>query len=155
MKKSFIFWYILLSILILRADIVDIKADHFYANNINKVAYFEGNAEIKQGQNEFKAFKITVYFNKKKKAKKYEAKGKVTFNLTENGIHYRGKTDRVVYTPNSSKYLFYGNVILIDETNNRTIKAQTIDLDLKTGLADIKGKNNKPVHFRFEIEDRK
>ncbi len=155
MKKSFIFWYILLSILILRADVVDIKADHFYANNINKVAYFEGNAEIKQGNNEFKAFKITVYFNKKRKAKKYEAKGKVRFNLTENGIHYRGKTDRVVYSPNSSKYIFYGNVVLIDETNNRTIKAETINLDLKTGLADIRGKKKRPVHFRFEIEDRK
>lgn len=76
MKKSFIFWYILLSILILRADIVDIKADHFYANNINKVAYFEGNAEIKQGQNEFKAFKITVYFNKRKKQKNMRRKAK-------------------------------------------------------------------------------
>jgi len=29
-----------------------------------------------------------------------------------------------------------------------------ISLDLVTGLADIKGTNNKPVHFRFEIEDR-
>jgi len=154
MKKSFIF-YILFSTLLLRADVVDIKADHFYANDINQVAFFEGNAEIKQGNNEFKALKITVYFNKNRKAVKYQAKGKVSFDLTENGIHYTGKTDRVVYSPNSSKYLFYGNVVLIDETNNRTIKAETIVLDLKTGLADIKGKKKKPVHFRFEIEDRK
>ena len=154
MKKSFIF-YIFFSMLVLRADVVDIKADHFYANDINKVAFFEGNAEIKQGKNEFKASKITVYFNKHKKAVKYEAKGKVKFDLTENGIHYTGQTGRVVYSPNSSKYLFYGNVILIDHTNNRTIKAETITLDLKTGLADIKGKKKKPVHFRFEIEDRK
>jgi len=154
MKKSFIF-YIFFSSLLLRADVVDIKADHFYANDINQVAFFEGNAEIKQGKNEFKALKITVYFNKNRKAVKYQAKGKVSFDLTENGIHYTGKTDRVVYSPNSSKYLFYGNVVLIDETNNRTIKAESIDLDLKTGLADIKGKKKKPVHFRFEIEDRK
>ena len=154
MKKSFIF-YIFFSTLVVRADVVDIKADHFYANDINKVAFFEGNAEIKQGKNEFKASKITVYFNKRKKAVKYEAKGKVQFDLTENGIHYTGQTGRVVYSPNSSKYLFYGDVVLVDHTNNRTIKAETITLDLKTGLADIKGKNKKPVHFRFEIEDRK
>ena len=154
MKKSFIF-YIFFSSLLLRADVVDIKADHFYANDINQVAFFEGNAEIKQGKNEFKALKITVYFNKNRKAVKYQAKGKVSFDLTENGIHYTGKTDRVVYSPNSSKYFFYGDVVLIDETNNRTIKAESIELDLKTGLADIKGKKKKPVHFRFEIEDRK
>lgn len=154
MKKLFIF-YILFSTLALWADIVDIKADHFYANNINQVAFFEGNAELKQGSNEFKASKITVHFNKKKKATKYEAKGGVTFDLTENGIHYTGQTGKVVYSPNSSKYFFNGDVILIDNTNNRTIKAETITLDLKTGLADIKGKNKKPVHFRFEIEDRK
>ena len=44
------------------ADIVDIKADHFYANDINHEAYFEGNAKIKQGANEFNASKITVFF---------------------------------------------------------------------------------------------
>ena len=154
MKKLFIF-YILFSTLALWADIVDIKADHFYANNINQIAFFEGHAEIKQGSNEFKASKVTVYFNKRKKATKYEAKGKVKFDITENGIHYTGKTGRVVYSPNSSKYFFYGDVVLIDETNNRTIKAESITLDLKTGLADIKGKHKKPVHFRFEIEDRK
>jgi lipopolysaccharide transport protein LptA len=154
MKKLFIF-YIFFFNVTLWADMVDIKADHFYANNINQVAFFEGNAELKQGNNEFKASKITVYFNKKKKATKYEAKGDVTFDLTENGIHYTGKTGKVVYSPNSSKYFFNGDVVLVDETNNRTIKAETITLDLKTGLADIKGKNKKPVHFRFEIEDRK
>jgi lipopolysaccharide transport protein LptA len=154
MKKLFIF-YIFFFNVTLWADMVDIKADHFYANNINQVAFFEGNAELKQGNNEFKASKITVYFNKKKKATKYEAKGGVMFDLTENGIHYTGQTGKVVYSPNSSKYFFNGDVILVDETNNRTIKAETITLDLKTGLADIKGKNKKPVHFRFEIEDRK
>jgi lipopolysaccharide export system protein LptA len=154
MKKSFIL-YIFFTTLAIWADVVDIKADHFYANDLNQVAFFEGNAEIKQGANDFKALKVTVYFNKRRKATKYEAKGKVSFDLTENGIHYTGKTDRVVYSPNSSKYFFYGDVVLIDHTNNRTIKAESIELDLKTGLADIKGKKKKPVHFRFEIEDRK
>jgi lipopolysaccharide export system protein LptA len=139
----------------LMADIVDIKADHFYANDINHEAYFEGNAKIKQGTNEFNASKITVFFNDKKKAEKYIAKGKVKFNLMENNIHYIGRTESVTYSPKNSKYLFKGNVILRDLTNNRVIKAEFISLDLKTGLADIKGKTKKPVHFRFEIEDRK
>jgi len=33
-------------------------------------------------------------------------------------------------------------------------KAESVSLDLKTGLADIKGRKKKPIHFRFEIEDR-
>ena len=53
------------------ADVVDIKADHFYANDINQEAYFEGNAKIKQDANEFNASKITVFFNDARKAKKY------------------------------------------------------------------------------------
>jgi len=154
MKKLFIF-YIFFSTSTLFADTVDIKADHFYANDINHVAFFDGHAEIKQGKNEFKSSKITVYFNNKKKAVKYEAKGNVTFDLTEKNIHYSGKTQKVIYAPNSSKYFFQGDVVLIDHTNNRTIKASSIELDLKTGLADIKGAKKKPVHFRFEIEDRK
>ncbi len=137
------------------ADIVDIKADHFYANDINQEAYFKGNAKIKQGNNELNASKIIVYFNEERKAKKYIAQGGVKFKLVENGIHYIGKTESIVYAPLSSKYLFQGDVILKDLTNNRLIKAESVSLDLKTGLADIKGKSKKPVHFRFEIEDRK
>ncbi len=161
-KKQGIFHMKRLSILFLflyftnlMADIVDIKADHFYANNINHEAYFEGNAKIKQGANEFNASKIIVFFNEKKKAEKYIAKGKVKFNLMEKNIHYVGQTNSVTYAPKKSKYFFEGDVILKDLTNNRVIKAESVSLDLKTGLADIKGKSKKPVHFRFEIEDRK
>ena len=137
------------------ADIVDIKADHFYANNINHEAFFEGHARIKQGKNEIDASKVTVFFNDKRKALKYEAHGNVRFDLTEKGIHYRGVANKITYRPIGSKYYFTGNVILRDLTNNRTIKANSVSLDLKTGLADIKGSVKKPVHFRFEIEDRK
>ena len=137
------------------ADFVDMKADHFYANDIQKRAFFEGNAKITQGKNEITAAKVTVFFNDQKKALKYEATGNVKFDLTENNIHYKGECDIITYAPSSSKYHFVGSVILIDITNNRTIKAETVSLDLKTGLADIKGKAKKPVHFRFEIEDRK
>jgi len=154
MKKLFIF-FILFYTLNIFADIVDIKADHFYANDMNQEAFFEGNAQITQGSNEFNASKIKVFFNKNRKATKYEAMGLVKFDLTENGIHYRGEANHLVYAPTSSKYFFSGNVVLQDLTNNRTIKAQTVSIDLKTGLADIKGNKKKPVHFRFEIEDRK
>ncbi len=78
MKQVYLPIFILFTITIIRADVVDIKADHFYANDINKVAYFEGNARIKQGVNEFRASKILVHFNRKKKATKYEAEGGVT-----------------------------------------------------------------------------
>lgn len=154
MRKLFIF-YILFQTLNVFADVVDIKADHFYANDISKEAFFEGNAQIKQEHNEFNASKIKVLFNDQKKAINYEATGNVNFNLIEKKIHYKGKAQKVVYAPKSSNYFFYGDVVLEDLTNNRTIKAQTVSLDLKTGLADIKGKDNKPIHFRFEIEDRK
>lgn len=153
--KQFFILSIFLYMTNLLADVVDIKADHFYANDINHEAYFEGNARIKQGENEFNASKITVFFNNKKKAEKYIAKGKVTFNLIENNIHYVGQTDLLTYSPQKSKYLFKGDVILRDLTNNRLIKAESVSLDLKTGLADIKGQAKRPVHFRFEIEDRK
>ena len=136
------------------AEEIDITADHFHADDITKVAYFEGNARITQGANFFNASTVIVHFNKKKKATKYEAKGSVAFDLIESGIHYRGNAEHITYLPNSSEYLFVGDVTLEDLTNNRKISAETITLDLTTGLADIKGTDNKPVHFRFEIEDR-
>jgi len=154
MKKLFIFFTLFHSFSLF-ADFVDIKADHFYANDINKIAYFEGNAKVTQGENVFDAEKIKVFFNDQKKATKYEASGSVKFDLIEKGIHYKGEAHMVTYAPNSSKYYFSGDVLLQDLTNNRTIKAQSVSLDLKTGLADIKGAKKKPVHFRFEIEDRK
>ncbi len=143
------------SMFFLNASQVKIEANHFYANDISKVAYFEGDAKIKEGANEFNASKIIVYFNNKKKATKYEASGNVKFDITEKGIRYKGQAQKITYAPNSSKYYFFGNVVLKDLTNNRKIEAQTISLDLKTGLADIKGKNRQPVKFIFEIEDRK
>jgi len=154
MKRLLIFFMLFFTSNLL-ADYVDMKADHFYANDINNKAFFEGNARIKQNNNEINASKVTVYFNDQKKARKYEAEGDVKFDLTEKDTHYKGEADKVTYAPKSSKYFFSGNVVLIDLTNNRTIKANTVDLDLKTGLADIKGKEKKPVHFIFEIEDRK
>ena len=154
MNKIYLIIFINLTIF-LNASEVQIEADHFHANNISKVAYFEGNAKIKEGSNEFNASKITVYFNNKKKATKYEASGSVKFDITENKIHYRGKAQKIVYAPNSSKYYFFGDVVLRDLTNNRKIEANEISLDLKTGLADIKGKKSQPVRFIFEIEDRK
>ena len=153
--KQLVIFFILLFSSPLFADIVDMKADHFYANNINHEAFFEGHARIKQGKNEINASKVTVFFNDQKKALKYEAHGKVKFDLTEKGIHYRGVSEKITYAPTNSKYYFSGDVTLIDLTNNRTIKANKVSLDLKTGLADIKGSVKKPVHFRFEIEDRK
>lgn len=154
MKQLFIF-YILFYSLNIFADVVDIQADHFYANDMSKEAFFEGNTQIKQANNEFNASKIKVSFNDQKQAVKYEATGKVKFDLVEKKIHYKGQAQKVIYAPSSSKYFFYGDVVLRDLTNNRVIKAQTVSLDLKTGLADIKGKDKKPVYFRFEIEDRK
>jgi len=154
MKRLLIFFILLFS-LHLSAAIVDMKADHFYANNINHEAFFEGHAKIKQGKNEINASKVTVFFNDQKKALKYEAYGNVKFDLTEKGVHYKGASNKITYAPTSSKYYFIGNVVLIDLTNNRTIKADKVSLDLKTGLADIKGSVKKPVHFIFEIEDIK
>ena len=153
--KQLVIFFMLLLYSPLFADIVDIKAEHFYANNINHKAFFEGGAIIKQGSNEINASKVTVFFNDQRKALKYEAQGAVKFDLTEKGIHYSGVSNKIIYAPSSSKYYFIGDVTLIDLTNNRTIKADKVSLDLKTGLADIKGSSKKPVHFRFEIEDRK
>ena len=141
--------------IMLFSEKVDIKADHFFADDIQKMVKFKGNSIIEQGSNIFKASEIIVYFNKKRKAKKYEALGNVRFDITENGVHYRGRAQKIVYSPNSSKYLFYGDVVLEDLTNSRKIEANRVSLDLKTGLADIKGKRSKPVHFIFEIEDRR
>ena len=90
MRKIYLAVFIYLSLL-LYGDIVDIKADRFYANDIHKVAYFEGDAQIRQGVNKFTASKIIVHFDKKKKATKYEAEGGVRFNLVENGIHTKVK----------------------------------------------------------------
>jgi len=154
MKKIFISIFLYFSIFIY-ADQVNIVADRFHADDITKVAYFEGHAEIKQGSNIFSASKIVVHFDNKKKATRYEAHGSVKFDLTENGIHYKGSAETIRYSPNGSKYYFSGDVHLRDLTNNRKIDAETIELDLKTGLADIKGGKKKPVRFIFEIEDRK
>ena len=153
MKKIFMIFFMTF-LVFLRADVIDITADHFHADDLSKKAYFDGNAHIQQGQNFFSASRVVVHFNKKKKATKYEAKGSVSFDLIENGIQYRGKAQSVLYAPNSSLYFFSGDVELEDVTNNRKIMAETITLDLNTGLADIKGSDSKPVHFRFEIEDR-
>jgi len=51
MKKLFIF-YILYFGFSAQAAFVDINANHFYANDIKKVAFFEGDATIKQANND-------------------------------------------------------------------------------------------------------
>jgi len=55
---------------------------------------------------------LSISNEREKKATKYEASGNVRFDITEKGIHYIGHAQKIIYQPNSSKYYFYGNVLL-------------------------------------------
>ncbi len=157
---SIIFWdslmkitiYFLLFSSFLLAGMVDIKAGHFYANDMAKEAIFSGGVRVVEGVNRFNSSMAKVNFDDNRKAKKLEATGSVNFDITHQNIHYKGSCQKLIYQPVISQYYFEGNVFLQDLTNNRTIKSHSTYLNTKTGIADIKG-NKNPVHFIFEIED--
>ncbi|NPA82721.1 MAG: lipopolysaccharide transport periplasmic protein LptA [Epsilonproteobacteria bacterium] len=152
MKKLFlIITFLAISLL---GEEVQITADSFQADEINKISTFEGNVEITKGKDKIEAKKLVILFDKNNKPIKYTAEGNPKFKFFIKDKEYEGKADKIIYTPNDGKYLLIGNVFVVEKTENRKIYGDRLELDKKSGKIKISGGKNKPVKFIFKVQEK-
>jgi len=146
---------LLLISLFLFAEEVKISADKFQADEINKIAVFEGNVTLIKGKDKIEAKKLVILFDTKNKPLKYSAEGKPKFKFFMKEKTYEGKADKIVYIPNDGKYTLLGNVFVKELSEDRKIYGDKLIIDKSNGKITIKGKKDKPVKFIFKVEEKK
>ncbi len=138
---------------LLQAENIEITAQNFQADEQKGYTEFTGKVNILKQASELNASRVIVFFDENRTAKRYEAYGDVSFFIKENNSTYRGQSQELVFYPNENKYHFAKDVKLYDVINDRTIIGEQVDVDTKQGKADVKGSEQKPVKFIFEVND--
>ena len=137
------------------AEKIQVTSTSMTAEDLQKEVHFIDNAKAVQGKSWIHGDEIIVYFDENNQTKKYEAIGKVTFELEEKENHYEGSADKVTYYPVKSTYILTGKASIDDLINKRHVNGDEITLDMITGNANVKGSNKKPVKFIFDMQGKK
>jgi len=136
------------------AEKVQVTSDNMKAYDAKKEVHFIGNAKVTQLEDWIHGDEIIVYFDENNQTDRYEAIGKVTFELHQNTAIYKGKADKVTYYPKKDEYVLTGKAVIDDLVNKRHVNGDEIILDKKTGNANVKGSRKKPVKFIFDLEKK-
>ena len=136
---------------------VDIKADNFIAERAKNIIIFTGNVVMVKAEDLLKADKLTVYTKltetNETVVRKYVAVGNVDFKMKKNESITYAKGDSITYDVDKQEYLIEGNGYLEDTLDSKIIKGERIYLDNKTQKTKIDGAKDKPVEFKFKMEE--
>lgn len=150
--KFFIFS--LITVASLYAVEVKVNADKFKANEITNKAEFTGHVIVTKQKDILKADKLTIDFDKKRKPTKYIATGNASVKVFIKGKEYFGKGKNLIYEPLINQYTIKGNAFLEDRTSDKKVYGELISVDQNSGKYEVDGKNNEPVKFIFQIDDK-
>lgn len=133
-----------------------IDAQNFEADDKKGISIFTGNVKMKMGEDKLNANRVDVYFvtdkNNNKVPLKYEATGKVDFEIVTETKHYLGNGDKVIYYPQKEEYTIIGNGYLQEKNDDRKVYGDTIFVNQLTGEARVKGSEQKPVKFILNVD---
>jgi lipopolysaccharide export system protein LptA len=157
--KKILFFLIITTYIFGQTVTVDIKADKFSTNKDKNITIFTGHVVMTKGKNILKANKLTIKTIQNKNSsktiiKEYIGVGNVFFSFTNAISTIKGKGDKVFYYPLEFRYVVVGNGYLEDSKDLKKLTGDKIFLNEKTGDAKIQGKQNKPVKFSFQVEDK-
>ncbi len=140
--------------LTLQAEQTQLKiiADHFSGDEKKNISRFEGNVRISMGTDELNASRVTVKLDADRRPVRYTAEGDVSFFLvTDDNASYRGRAQKVVFTPAEEEYRFYRDVHLIQLNEHKQIDGDEVVVNIKAGTATAKGDEKKPVIMIFTL----
>ena len=138
---------------------VDIKADKFSADKSKNTILFTGNVSMLKGEDKLFCEKllVTTKINPKDGktvVHKYHATGKVSMSIKRPTTVMKGRGNEVTYNVDDQVYVIIGNGYLEDTVGEKIVKGERIYLDEKTGNTKIDGSENKPVQFKFKMENK-
>jgi lipopolysaccharide export system protein LptA len=145
------------TLLFAQSEKLIIDAQKFQADDKKGISTFTGNVKIQMGKDKLNANKVDIYFITKKDStskipSKYEATGKVDFEIVTDAKHYIGKGDKVIYSPLKEEYTVIGNGFLQEKNDDRKIYGDKIYVNQLTGEAKVNGSDNKPVRFILNVD---
>ena len=133
-----------------------IDAQNFESDDKKGISIFTGNVKMKMGEDKLNANKVDVYFitdkNNNKVPLRYEATGKVDFEIVTADKHYIGNGDKVIYYPQKEEYTIMGNGFLQEKNDDRKVYGDTIFINQLTGESRVKGSDQKPVKFIINVD---
>lgn len=133
---------------------VKVSADKFNADEITNRAKFLGHVIVTKQKDILKADKLIIDFNKKRKPTKYEATGNASIKVFIKGKEYFGKGKSLIYEPMENRYIIKGDAFFEDRTSDKKVYGELISVNQNDGKYRVDGKNNEPVKFIFQIDDK-
>ena len=137
-------------------ETLTIDAQNFEADDKKGISTFTGNVKVNMNKDKLNAQKVDVYFtsdkNNNKIPLKYEATGKVDFEIVTPDKHYIGYGDKVIYSPQKEEYTIIGNGFIHEKNDDRKVYGDTIFINQLTGEARVKGSEQKPVKFIINVD---
>lgn len=151
-KGKLIFALFLLSPL--WAQLVEIEAQNFLADEKKGLGILSGNVIIKREKDILKAEQIDIFMDKNRKPLRYEAKKNPNFDIVLKGKNYTGSGETFIYDVKSERYIIEGDVQIFEENTNKKLFGDKIIIDRKNGTYAVESKNKKPVRFVFEMDEK-
>jgi len=138
---------------------VDIQAEYFDSNKEKNLIVFRGNVSMVKEDDTLVCDEITLKTTINKDTKKteiisYIAIGNVSFTIKNQDSYLIGNGDRVNYDIEKELYIVKGNGYLEDKLDNKIIRGDNIYINRKNGHIRIDGSKEKPVQFKFLLEEK-
>ena len=139
----------------LNAEMVEVVADKFYADEVKQITEFAGNVVVTKGKDKLAAKKVVITFNKQRQPLKYTATGNTTLDVIMKDKVYFGKAQTMIYDPIKDQYTFIRDAFLHEKVTNKKVYGDKIFVNQATGRYEVESDGKKPVKFIFKVEEKK
>lgn len=140
---------------VLSAEMVEVVADKFYADEIKQITEFKGNVIVTKGKDKLVAKKVVINFDKNRQPLKYTATGDAKIDMMMNEKIYFGEAKIMIYDPIKEQYTLIKDAFLHEKVTNKKVYGDKIFVNQKTGRYEVESDGKKPVKFIFKVEEKK
>ena len=139
----------------LSAEVVEVVADKFYADEVKQITEFTGNVVVTKGKDKLVAKKVVITFDKQKQPLKYTATGDATIDMVMKDKVYFGKAQTMIYDPIKNQYTLIKDAFLHEKVTNKKVYGDKIFINQTSGRYEVQSDGKKPVKFIFKVEEKK
>ena len=139
----------------LNAEMVEVVADKFYADEVKQITEFTGNVVVTKGKDKLVAKKVVITFDKQRQPLKYTATGDVALDMIMKDKIYFGKAQTMIYDPIKDQYTFIRDAFLHEKVTNKKVYGDKIFVNQATGRYEVESDGKKPVKLIFKVEEKK
>lgn len=137
-----------------------IDASNFETDDSTGVTTFTGNVKLTMDKDKLNSQQLQIFMKPNSKAQgvepiKYVATGSSSFEIHSNGKIYKGKGNKIIYSPQKQEYTIIGNGYVKEEIEKRELFGEIIYINQLTGNAKVNGSEKKPVRFIINVDNKK